>query len=143
MKSHPVIPPLASPPSCSYLTHLLGSCPLGQPKCSLILGSAIYPPLFVLIAIIVAWLDLESTERQVAGHSCEGLFSTGLFGVGRPTLNVGGTFWWQLRRKGDGKKEILFFLCLSSLMLASSSILWLPLLHSLVDIRTSFFGLPT
>lgn len=59
--------------------------------------------------------------------------------IGVPTWKSG---WQHLlvaaqKERRKWKKEALLFACLSSLMLASSSILWL--LYSFADIRTSFF----
>ena len=81
---------------------------------------------------------MKSAETQAPGHCCEEVLFDQIFEEGQPTLYAGDTFWWQPRLK-DAEEENFTF-CLLAFNL-DGKFIYLLLLHSVCDIRTTFFGL--
>lgn len=69
---------------------------------------------------LLAWLDPESTKTQRWWAHFRGIFLIRLLEVGRPSLNVDSTFWWQHRQKD--MEERLCFLPVYLTLLESSLI---------------------
>lgn len=83
-----------------------------------------------------AHVRLQACSTAPTRKQCQkpGFFLIGLLQAGRPTLNVGGTFWWQLRSdQGRQKKETAFHLLVPTL---AGWFIYLPLLHCFTDVRT-------
>lgn len=144
--SHHRIPPLAPLPSCSNFTHLSGSCPLGQPNCSLTLASSLYRTRFILITITVVSPDCplgwlwSRRKGQLLGSPAKAPFHPIVWSG--PAIRIDGTFWWQFRQKGNGNTDICCFFIFSLLAFthAGKSIhpVAVTAVFFLIAIRTSF-----